>query len=182
MVIIPNGVLGQETIYNYTLLYPIHGDRITFTFSNEEAPNRVIPVLRAAVLSVEGIEADPEPEVRPLQFGDHQAEYEVQYCIADFTKADTIQGKFITNVYYAAKRHQLKLPVPAEKRIVLPHDPATAQDTCPISRMPSPPCPSFECWMKQCSTPWPSRPRSNITARMKPLWKWGTLMKASAFC
>ncbi|MEM6840037.1 MAG: mechanosensitive ion channel domain-containing protein [Cyanobacteria bacterium P01_C01_bin.120] len=131
VVIIPNGVLGQETIYNYTLLYPLHGDRITFTFSNEEPPNRVIPVLRAAALAVEGILPDPEPEVRPLKFGDYQAEYEVQYCIADFTNASTIQGKFITNVYYAAKRHQLKLPIPAEKRFVLPHNPATAQDDLP---------------------------------------------------
>ncbi|MEM6869293.1 MAG: mechanosensitive ion channel family protein [Cyanobacteria bacterium P01_C01_bin.121] len=131
VVIIPNGVLGNETIYNYTLLYPLHGDRITFTFSNEEAPNRVMPVLKAAALSVEGILAEPEPEIRPLQFTDHQAEYEVQYCIADFTRASTIQGQFMTNVYYAAKRHRLRLPMPFEKHYVLPDHPSTDQDYVP---------------------------------------------------
>ncbi|NEQ49187.1 MAG: mechanosensitive ion channel [Leptolyngbya sp. SIO3F4] len=131
VVIIPNGVLGKETIYNYTLLYPLHGDRITFTFSNEEAPNRVIPVLKTAALAVEGILADPEPEVRPLKFTDHQAEYEVQYCIADFTHASTIQGQFITNVYYAAKRHQLMLPMPLEKHYVLQEHPSHGQDHVP---------------------------------------------------
>ncbi|MEM8543579.1 MAG: mechanosensitive ion channel family protein [Cyanobacteria bacterium P01_H01_bin.119] len=128
VVIIPNGVLGQETIYNYTLLYPLHGDRITFTFSNEEAPNRVIPVLKTAALAVKGILAEPEPEVRPLKFTDYQAEYEVQYCIADFTNASTIQGQFITNVYYAAKRHRLMLPTPFEKHYVLQDNPSNVQD------------------------------------------------------
>ena len=131
VVIIPNGVLGKETIYNYTLLYPLHGDRVTFTFSNEEAPNRVIPVLKVAALAVEGILAEPEPEVRPLKFTDHQAEYEVQYCIADFTNASTIQGQFITNVYYAAKRHRLMLPMPFEKHYVLPDYPSDGQDYVP---------------------------------------------------
>ena len=131
VVIIPNGVLGKETIYNYTLLYPLHGDHITFTFSNEEAPNRVIPVLKAAALAVEGILAEPEPEVRPLKFTDHQAEYEVQYCIADFTHASTIQGQFITNVYYARKRHRLMLPMPFEKHYVLQDNPSNGEDYVP---------------------------------------------------
>ena len=131
VVIIPNGVLGKETIYNYTLLYPLHGDRITFSFASEEAPNRVIPVLKAAALAVEGILAEPEPEVRPLKFTDYQAEYEVQYCIADFTHASTIQGRFITNVYYAAKRHQLTRPMPAAKNYLLQHHPSSDQDFVP---------------------------------------------------
>ena len=131
VVIIPNGVLGKETIYNYTWLYPLHGDRITFSFSREEAPNRIIPILKAAALAVDGILADPEPEVRPLKFADQQAEYEVQYCIADFTNASTIQGKFITNVYYATKRHRLTLPMATEKHYVLPHPPANSQSDLP---------------------------------------------------
>ncbi|MEM6253594.1 MAG: mechanosensitive ion channel family protein [Cyanobacteria bacterium P01_D01_bin.156] len=131
VVIIPNGVLGKETIYNYTLLYPLHGDRITFTFSNKEAPNRVMPVLKTAALAVEGILADPEPEVRPLNFTDHQAEYEVQYCIADFTHASTIQGQFITNVYYAAKRHRLMLPIPFEEHYVLQERQSHGEDYTP---------------------------------------------------
>lgn len=131
VVIIPNGVLGKETIYNYTLLYPLHGDRITFSFSREEAPNRIIPILKAAALSVDGILVDPEPEVRPLKCAAQQAEYEVQYCIADFTNASTIQGKFITNVYYATKRHRLALPMVTEKHYVLPHLPANTQNDIP---------------------------------------------------
>lgn len=131
VVIIPNGVLGKETIYNYTLLYPLHGDRITFTFSNQEAPNRIIPVLKTAALAVEGILAEPAPEVRPLKFTDHQAEYEVQYCIADFTNASTIQGQFTTNVYYASKRHQLKPPIPSAKHYVLDHPPSHDHEAVP---------------------------------------------------
>ncbi len=131
VVIIPNGVLGKETIYNYTLLDPLHGDQVTFTFSNEEAPNRVIPVLKAAAVAVEGILAEPEPQVRPLKFTDHRAEYEVRYFIADFPNAEVIQGKFITNVYYATKRHQLRLPVPSERNYVLHQNPFSLEDFAP---------------------------------------------------
>ncbi|MEM9216880.1 MAG: mechanosensitive ion channel family protein [Cyanobacteria bacterium P01_F01_bin.150] len=131
VVIIPNGVLGKETINNYTLLYPLHGDRTTFTFSNEEAPNKVISVLKTAALEVEGILADPAPKVRPLKFTDHQAEYEVQYCISDFTNAEIIQGQFVTNVYYATKRHQLTLPMPMEQHYVLQQYPQKGQDSTP---------------------------------------------------
>ncbi|MEM8605417.1 MAG: mechanosensitive ion channel family protein, partial [Cyanobacteria bacterium P01_H01_bin.121] len=131
VVIIPNGVLGKETIYNYTLLYPEHGDRLTFTFSNAEPPNRVIPVLRAAALAVDGILAEPEPEVRPLKFTDHQAEYEVQYWICNFEQAETIQGQFMTNVYYASKRHRLARPIPAQKHYVLDENPTNHQNYLP---------------------------------------------------
>ncbi|MEL6224204.1 MAG: mechanosensitive ion channel family protein [Cyanobacteria bacterium J06626_14] len=131
VVIIPNGVLGKETIYNYTLLDPLHGDRVTFIFSNEEPPNRVIPVLRAAAIAVSGVLPDPEPEVRPVKFTDHQIEYEVQYYIADFTHAETIQGQFMTNVYYAAKRHHLSNPVPAAKHYLLHHTKLAREDAVP---------------------------------------------------
>ena len=49
--------------------------------------------LKTAALEVEGILADPAPKVRPLKFTDYQAEYEVQYCISDFTNAEIIQGQ-----------------------------------------------------------------------------------------
>ncbi|MGB0563101.1 MAG: mechanosensitive ion channel domain-containing protein [Spirulinaceae cyanobacterium] len=127
VVIIPNGVLGKETIFNYTLFDPLHGDETTLIFSSEEAPNRVIPVLKAAAIAVEGILATPEPEVFPLKFTDHQAEYEVRYYIEDFIHAETIQGQLITNVYYAAKRHQLTMPLPTEKHYLLQHPPAQTQ-------------------------------------------------------
>ncbi|NEQ96834.1 MAG: mechanosensitive ion channel [Cyanothece sp. SIO2G6] len=131
VVIIPNGVLGQETIYNYTLLDPSHGDQVTFTFSNEEAPNRVMPILKAAAIAVDGILVDPEPQARPRKVTDHQTEYEVIYYIKDFPNAGSIKGQFITNIYYAAKRHQLKQPVPSEQHYVLHHAPSNRQDYKP---------------------------------------------------
>ncbi|MFB2972366.1 mechanosensitive ion channel domain-containing protein [Aerosakkonema sp. BLCC-F183] len=119
VVIIPNGVLGQNIIYNYTLLDPLHADRVVLNFSNQEPPNRVKQILLEAVLSVEGVMSHPEPEIRPIKFSEVMAEYEVEYYIAKFARSEEIRGQFMTNVYYAAKRNNLDSPIPAQKHYLL---------------------------------------------------------------
>ncbi|MDB9312240.1 mechanosensitive ion channel [Spirulina sp. CS-785/01] len=121
VVIIPNGVLGKDTIYNYTLLDPLHADRLTFTFSSDAPPNKVIQVLKSAANDAEEILSTPEPLVRPIDFSDYVAKYEVKYYIEDFNQSEEIQGQFVTNVYYAAKRNHLADPVPVEKHFLMPY-------------------------------------------------------------
>lgn len=119
IVIIPNGQLGQNTICNYTLLDPLHGDRVVLTFSNQEPPNRVKQVLEQVAHSIEGIRSQPPVEIRPIKFTDVLAEYEVEYYIEDFGSAEEIRGQFMINVYYAAKRNNLASPIPMQKHYLL---------------------------------------------------------------
>ncbi len=112
VVIIPNGVLGQDTIYNYTLLDPIHVERISLKFSFAEPPNRVIQMVQNAALSTEGILRSPEPEILTRSYDESAIEYEMKLFIKDFTTVEHIRHEFLTRVYYAAKRNNLSMPYP----------------------------------------------------------------------
>jgi|SRR5919202_3642805 small-conductance mechanosensitive channel len=112
VVIIPNGVLGQDTIYNYTLLDPLHADRISVRFSFDDPPNRVKQVVQRAALSTEGILSAPEPEVLTKSFSDFSIDYEVVFYVKDFEKTEFIRNEFLTRIYYTAKRYNLTIPYP----------------------------------------------------------------------
>ena len=114
LVIIPNGVLGNEIIRNY-------GERGTpyrwvfyFSFSHEHHPNEVIRVLTNAVRDIGGVLDNPAPVVRAwnLRHQEFAMEYRMDiYC--GFLDHFNIRNDVYRNVYYAAKRHNLTLPRPA---------------------------------------------------------------------
>jgi small-conductance mechanosensitive channel len=119
IVIIPNGVLGQETICNYTLLDDLHACRVRITVSNSEPPNKVLKVLKQTILAVEGVVPEPEPLVRPVNFTDFIGEYEIKYFIRDYVEAEKIEGQFLTNLFYAAQRNNISDPMPVQKHYLL---------------------------------------------------------------
>lgn len=112
VVIIPNGVLGQDTIYNYTLLDPLHVERIPLKFLFDDPPNRIIQMLKSAALSTEGVLSNPAPEILTQGFSDGAIEYEVRLYIQDFSEVEYIHHKFLTLVYYTAKRYNITTPYP----------------------------------------------------------------------
>ena len=112
IVIIPNGVLGQDTIYNYTLIDPIHVERIPLKFLFEDPPNRILQVLTSAALATEGVLSKPAPEVLTTAYTDGAIEYEVKLYIRDFASVEQIHHDFLTRVYYTAKRYDITVPYP----------------------------------------------------------------------
>ena len=112
IVIIPNGVLGQDTIYNYTLLDPLHAERICLKFSMDDPPNRVKHILYNTAIATKGILSDPAPDIRTKSYEDFTIEYEVKFCIRDFESLEKIHSEYMTRIYYAAKRNNLTIPPP----------------------------------------------------------------------
>lgn len=112
VVIIPNGKLGQDTIYNYTLIDPIHIERIPLRFSFDDPPNRVLQVIRSAALETEGVLKTPAPEILTNAYNDFSIEYEVKLCIRNFSAMERIRHEFMTRIYYAARRNKLTIPYP----------------------------------------------------------------------
>ncbi|MCL1468769.1 mechanosensitive ion channel family protein [Argonema galeatum] len=112
IVIIPNGVLGNETIYNYTMLDPLHAERIQVGFSYKDPPNRVKRVLRSAVLSTKDIVSEHEPEIGIKSYGDFSINYEVRFYIKNFIDLEKIRYEVMSRIYYVAKRNHLTMPYP----------------------------------------------------------------------
>ena len=108
--IIPNGNLGKDKIQNYTILDPLHMIRMKLRFSYFDPPNQVIKMLTQTALVTKGIVSNPPPSVDTQGYTNTAIEYQVRVFVRDFMAIEDIEAKFMTRVYYAAKRYQLNLP------------------------------------------------------------------------
>ncbi|MHC5677009.1 mechanosensitive ion channel domain-containing protein [Nostoc sp.] len=111
IIVIPNAELGQTTFENYTLLNPIHAERVFLKFSHNDLPNQVIDILQKAALETPGIVAEPEPKTRIKEYGDFFISYEMKIYINDYPKKDDVRGDLLKRIYYAIKRHKLTIPL-----------------------------------------------------------------------
>jgi hypothetical protein len=69
-------------------------------------------VLKSTALETKGILLDPEPEVFTLNYDDSAISYEVKFFIRDYGDVEQIRERFMTRVWYAAKRNNLTIPFP----------------------------------------------------------------------
>ncbi|MFB2975375.1 mechanosensitive ion channel domain-containing protein [Microseira sp. BLCC-F43] len=123
IVIIPNGVLGKDIIYNYTMLDPLHADRFYISFCREDSPNRIQKVLQNAALGIKGILSDPPPDIRIVSFEGYANKYEVMYYVDNYKKLESIRSDFLTRIHYATKRNHLNIAVPTQREFQLDKEP-----------------------------------------------------------
>jgi hypothetical protein len=112
MVVIPHKLISSEVIRNFTKPTPIHAERIQIGFSYNDPPNLAKQVLKNTALETKGILLDPQPEVFTLNYCDSTVNYEVKFFIRDYSEIEQIRERFMTRVWYAAKRDNLSIPFP----------------------------------------------------------------------
>ncbi|MDB9509957.1 mechanosensitive ion channel family protein [Kamptonema animale CS-326] len=112
LLIVPNGVLDQQNIFNYHSGDRVHGERFKIGFSYDDAPNFVQRVIKSAAIATKGILSDPAPDVFTMSYDDFAITYEVKYFIDDFQNVEEIRNDFRTRIFYAAKRNGLTIPFP----------------------------------------------------------------------
>lgn len=110
IVIIPNGVLGGNIIYNYTLMDPLHAERVEITFSYQDPPNQVKQILYETAIATGGVYREPPPEVRTIAYEENAILYEVKFYVKNFDDRDDVKDAVTTRLYYAAKRYCLNFP------------------------------------------------------------------------
>ncbi|MDJ0774462.1 MAG: mechanosensitive ion channel family protein [Mastigocoleus sp. MO_167.B18] len=110
VIVIPNGILGKDTIQNYTIIDPLHVVRVRLQFSYFDPPNRVIRMLRQTALATKGVASEPLPIIDTQQYVNTAIDYEVKLYIKDYGGLEEIKAEFLTLVYYAAKRYKFTLP------------------------------------------------------------------------
>jgi Cyclic nucleotide-binding domain len=84
--------------------------RIPLRFSYQERPHQVEATLKAVALSIEGIVADPEPQIEPKYYGNTYIDYEIKVFITNFAKINQIEGDFLKRAYYALCRQNFQQP------------------------------------------------------------------------
>ncbi|WP_411871186.1 mechanosensitive ion channel domain-containing protein [Vulcanococcus limneticus] len=112
MVVIPHKLISSEVIRNFTKPTPIHAERIRIGFSYNDPPNLARQVLKSTALETKGILLDPEPDVFTLDYDESAVSYEVKFFIRDYGEIEQIRERFMTRVWYAAKRNNLSIPFP----------------------------------------------------------------------
>lgn len=120
IIIIPNGVVAQETIDNNTLHEADTKRHVCLNIAYENPPNRVKAVLKEAAESVEGVK-----RARPLisEFESYSIQYTVEYYIDSAISENRSQDAILTCLYYAAKRHQLTIRYPISIEYGIKEDP-----------------------------------------------------------
>ena len=125
LLVVPNSILGKETIVNVCEPTRLHAERVVIGFSLADPPNRVKEALRETGLSIEGVLADPGPKVETLGYESDRILYETKLSLTDLFATRRIRDEFTTRVWYAARRAGLTLPYPTHAlRREAPEEPA----------------------------------------------------------
>ncbi len=126
LLVVPNSILGKETIVNVCEPTRLHAERVVIGFSLADAPNRVKEVLRETALSIEGVLADPAPKVETLAYDADRVLFETKLSLTDLFATRRIRDEFTTRVWYTARRAGLTLAYPT--RALRPEAPRESAD------------------------------------------------------
>jgi len=111
-VIIPNGQITAQEVYNYSRPLPRHRAQVHIGFHYRHPPNEVRHVLVEAARSAPEVLSDQAPDCFPIEFGDHAIVYTLRYWIDRFDREADIKGEVLARVWYAAQRAGLEVPFP----------------------------------------------------------------------
>ena len=109
---LPNKSIVTAKIVNLTYPTRQHAIRLIIGFDYQTPPNFVKDVLIRAAAEVPGVLVAPAPKVFLKDFVDSKILYEIKFWMEDQTKFNDIMDGIRTNVWYAAKRNDLRMPLP----------------------------------------------------------------------
>jgi CRP-like cAMP-binding protein len=109
---IPNKTIVGGKIINLTSPTRAHAIRLTVRFDYQTPPNFVKDVMIRATAEVPGVLPTPAPKVYLRDFADSTIVYEIKFTIEDDSRYNEIVDGIRTNVWYAAKRHDIRIPFP----------------------------------------------------------------------
>jgi small-conductance mechanosensitive channel/CRP-like cAMP-binding protein len=114
LVVVPNSVIGRETLINLSRPTRAHAETHVLGFSYDDPPNKVKRVLLQVVQSTSGVLAEPPPVIRTQNYAAYAIEYQVRFFIDDYVRQREINDEFMTRVWYAVKRAGLNIPFPTQ--------------------------------------------------------------------
>lgn len=111
-IFIPNRILADGILENYTFPSPAHIIVVTVSASYKDPPNKVKDLLYEVALSAKGVVDDPAPVIWITGYGDFSVHYSVRASISDFKLAPYIYSDISTAIWYAFRRNNIEMPYP----------------------------------------------------------------------
>jgi len=111
-LVIPNSVVAKSEIVNLSQPTPLHGQSFEVVIVHAEPPDRVREVLIDAALHADGVLQDPSPRAGIARFEPIGVVYRLTYWIQDFARALDVEAQVMSHVWYALRRHGIRIPFP----------------------------------------------------------------------
>ena len=111
-IVIPNGMIAKEPIYNYSQPSRTHGYRVKIGVHYGASPDKVRQVVLEALRAIPDVLQDPPPRVWLSEYGDFSIVYTVRYFFGDFAHLDDIHSNVLSLIWYYFKREGISIPFP----------------------------------------------------------------------
>jgi small-conductance mechanosensitive channel len=131
--VIPNSVLAKGSFANFSRPTRQHSETITLGFAYDDPPNKVKRVLRTTALRTPGVLEEPPPGTAIQSYKKSAVRYALAFHVADYAEVAPVREELLTRIWYAARRHRLRIqsrhadpdaaarvPVPAEDLSAFP--------------------------------------------------------------
>ncbi len=111
-IFLPNATAAKNDIVNYTRPSPLTRLHAEIGVAVHHPPGQVSAVLARAALSVDGVQAEPPPEIILKQYGESAIYYDVRFWITDYALADPLRGAVLARLWYELRRAGMTIPSP----------------------------------------------------------------------
>jgi len=111
-IVIPNGMIAKEPIYNYSQPSRTHGYRVKIGVHYGASPDKVRQVVLEALRAIPEVLQDPPPRVWLSEYGDSSIVYTVRFFFSDFAHLDDIHSNVLSLIWYYFKREGISIPFP----------------------------------------------------------------------
>ena len=112
IIYVPNSTMAKGNIVNLTDPTPEHLCRKRIGIEYAAPPNKVRNVLVDVMSHVDGVQAEPPPDVFLVDYGDSAILYELRYWIVDYNRRTRIDAEILRAVWYRLKREGIQIPYP----------------------------------------------------------------------
>ncbi len=115
VLVIPNSVLSNSSIYNYTMITPSYREHIAVGFSYNDPPNKVKRMLLDTTVGVKQILPSPAPAVLTTAYDDSSIGYELVIYVKEYRSPLSrlqLRDEILTRIYYGAERAGINIPFP----------------------------------------------------------------------
>jgi small-conductance mechanosensitive channel/CRP-like cAMP-binding protein len=111
-LVIPNSNMSRAEFINYSKPEATVRLRSSVGVHYQHPPEVVIDTFLDAIRQIDGVLANPEPEVVVTNYGDFAITYEIRYWVSDYLLEEQVRQAFMKRVWYALRRNSLAIPFP----------------------------------------------------------------------
>lgn len=115
LIVVPNSQVSKVRVVNYSAPTRAYGEWFEFRASYQVSPAQVREAVEAIAPRVPGILASPAPTVDVLDFTPTAVLYRLVIWIEDGSRAVTLRGKLLEELWYHFKRQGFEMPVPVQE-------------------------------------------------------------------